>query len=359
MRESATCSPRARATTSAKVDHTLAELTTLKRRVSNHRTELLASDVEVFSSSVDIVNNRVIVGVRGKNERRADEVKSLGDPIVVVDAELPRTDACEIDACPNLKGGLLITQGGRLPAGTECTSGYIARRWDTDPDEFVLITAGHCIANSVSEGDQWARYKPDETVKFGVELAHAWEVGSLADIGAIKIWTAHVPESKNKFLSKPSDGTTAAITGYETFSQQMPGDQVCRIGWGSWEYGPNSIYTARKCGLITLYDTDSDGTNDKNSESCVPDGRCRYIKDMKGVNFDSVGGDSGGIVFERNNPASDPTDLFGTHVHSLKMTFTTEGDEDDVRGWYSTTTKGFSELQARGIYITPCQSSSC
>ena len=81
---------------------------------------------------------------------------------------------------------------------------------------------------------------------------------------------------------------------------------------------------------------------------------CRYIRDMKVVDFDSWGGDSGGIVFEPNNPVDAPTNLLGTHVHSQDGVF-----PDANRSWYSTTTKGFSELQSRGINIRPCQTAGC
>jgi hypothetical protein len=194
---------------------------------------------------------------------------------------------------------------------------------------------------------------------FGTENSdHGWQNDSLADVAIIKIWSGHWPANKNKFLADPESQTSAAITSYKTFSQQVEGTQVCRIGWGSWEYPPSSYYKARKCGKIILEDSDAGSITDDNSQSCATIGgetRCRYIKSMKVVNFDSTGGDSGGIVFVPNNPVSAATQLLGTHVHSK------DDDSGVLKSWYSTTTKGFSELQSKvpPIYIRPCQSSGC
>ena len=92
--------------------------------------------VDVVSVSVDVKNNRVLVGVVGKTDRKRSAVQAMSGPLVVADEKRPVIDACAIDNCANLKGGLMIK------SGVECTSGYIAVRWDTDPNQIVMVTAG-------------------------------------------------------------------------------------------------------------------------------------------------------------------------------------------------------------------------
>ncbi|MFO7533539.1 MAG: hypothetical protein R6W93_13850 [Candidatus Limnocylindrales bacterium] len=328
-----------------KVDHSLAALTTLKEEVSAERDDLMKADVEVVSVSVDVKSNRVVVGVLDKTDRKRDIVKGLGDPIVVIDETLPHTDTCLIDDCPNLKGGLKIAA-----TGATCTSGYLGRRTDGSHDDIVMVTAGHCIATSSD-----ATWKHNGT-GFGTENPnHGWNNNSAADVGFITVWSGHVPSNKNTFLSKPGTGTSAALTGYRTFSQQIIGMQVCRIGWGSSNYhSSNSYYTARQCGQIITYDTDTASTTDNNSQSCV-DGTCKYIQKMKAVDFDSWAGDSGGTIFEQNSPVDDPTKLLGTHVHSQD----TGGYPADDKGWYSPYTQGTIRFGNDDIDIDGCFSSSC
>lgn len=346
-----------------KVDQSLAELTGLKDRVTREHKALYESGVTVVSSTVDVVNNRVEVGVLDRDERKKDTVKSVDESIAVVGEAIPVADTCTITSCPNLKGGLHIHQTSTVVGA--CTSGFLARRYDTNPDQLVMVTAGHCIAGKTA-----TNWKHDGTtfggeVTVGGNLVHGWKPNSKADVGIIKIWEAHYPDNKNKFLSKPAAGQSAAINGSLTWTQQVVGTQVCRIGWGSATQAPpnNPHYTARKCGLIHKYDTDvTQGTDDDKSCAYNSSGvwKCKIIKKSKKVDFDSWGGDSGGIIFENNYPNfEDSTKLLGTHVHSEDGEF---GDDDNPadRGWYSTHDNASDQLDdAFGVVVLPCYTSSC
>lgn len=327
------------------VDHSLAGLTKIKEDVSSEREALMETGVEIISVSVDVKMNRIVVGVLGKTDRKRDIVKALGDPIVVIDESLPHADTCWIDDCPNLKGGLRIDA-----TDATCTSGYLGRRTDGSNADIVMVTAGHCIASS--SASTWKHHGTG----FGTENSnHGWNNNSAADVGFIKLWDDQVPANKNMFLSKPGYATTAELTGYRTFSEQVIGMQVCRIGWGSSNHhSANAYYLARQCGQIETYDTDTASTTDNNSQSCAS-GTCKYIQKMKAVDFDSWAGDSGGTIFEQNSPVEAPTNLLGTHVHSQD----TGGYPDDDKGWYSPYTQGTAGFANDGIDIDACFTSSC
>ena len=147
-----------------------------------------------------------------------------------------------------------------------------------------------------------------------------------------------------------------SITGFGISNAQNEGYAVCRIGWGSWNRSHNSsdslhaYYKGLDCGTIVLFDSDSDGTTNANSQSCVGT-TCHWIHYMKVVDFDSTGGDSGGTIFEPTSGSS--TNLWGTHVHSVTDSATAN------RGWYSIYTWGRNELSDLGITIVVCRNAAC
>jgi hypothetical protein len=245
-----------------------------------------------------------------------------------------------------------------------CTSGYLAKRTDGSHNNMVVVTAGHCIKyqsnhhssawyhKSSKVGDQ---QNPDNT---------GWRDNSHGDVGFIDLTGNWDPGSAGsvvgKALSHPFAGspnpTLANVKDYWTFEQQTVGTPVCRIEMGATLSPPNYNGAVRDCGLVKSYNTDVLASmTDPEVNSCVS-GNCKYIKYMKGVNFDSAGGDSGGTVFLEDDGAGDPVTLVGTHVHSIKDGTAAVGPNKDLRGWYTSVTRGLNELYQNqgGINLQPC-----
>ncbi len=341
------------------VDNTLAQLTSTKDAISDSRDELTADGVIVHSASVDVVNNQVIVGVDRVSDAARKALDTFGPAVVLYEDTAKTNDSCTMSSCgPDMKGGLEIESS--VP--NICTSGYVANREDTDPNYIVLVTAGHCIKDG-GTSDSWSH----DSHTIGPEDSHhGYHDGSYGDVGFIKLNSASNPKklgvNANQLLATPSTGQVVQITSLVIWGSQHVGDTVCRVGWGSKQlHGStppawHADYLGKSCGKINLYNSDSDGTSDADSESCLS--ACIYVREMKVVGFDSTGGDSGGTVFEPVSGTDTETGLLGTHVHSV-----TDGpsanDPNGLDGWYTTYDNGQTELESEGPILIPCYTPGC
>jgi hypothetical protein len=326
---------------------TLADLEADKDAISAQREAIDATGTHLTAVSVHVRANRVEVEATEFTQDGQSLISEIAAEAVFATAAQPTADVCSITSCgPDMKGGLEIVQ----VSPSICTSGYVGRRTDVSPVQYVLVTAGHCVRNGAL---------PWHHAGSGIGTAgtiHGWYNGSWGDVGYIVLNSASTPATKNKALYNPDTNKVVSLTGFGVSSAQQEGYQVCRIGWGSWNmnHSSNSLhnhYTGLQCGQIILYDSDSDGTTDTDSQSCVSS-TCKWISRMKVVNFDSTGGDSGGTMFEPTTGTS--TNLWGTHVHSETDSSTSD------RGWYSIYTWGRQEFSThQGITITACLVADC
>jgi hypothetical protein len=332
----------------AAATRTLKELTATKGAISAARDQLRDAGVDITSVSVHVRTNQVEVGVVKPTPDAALVVSEIAPDAVVVDSSRPTLDSCTITSCPpptGIIGGLEIVQGSDI-----CTAGYVGHRLDV-PGTIALVTAGHCVRNGALT---W--HHNGSTIGTAASTM-GWIAGSYGDVGWILLNSSSIPTAKNRALYNPDTNKVVNVVGYRTSSTQWEGDQLCRIGWGSWAKNHNPSdplhghYLGLRCGTIVLYDSDSDGTSDQNSQSCVGT-TCKWIRDMKVVSFDSTGGDSGGTVFEPTT-GTDAV-LMGTHVHSQPDTSTSN------RGWYTTYEGGRTELADHlGYDIKVCLNAGC
>jgi hypothetical protein len=332
------------------VERSLAELTAMKREISSSVDDLLEAGVDVTETAVSVRGNAVLVGILDMTEDARQTLLDRWPDAQPFDGIRPVSDACTIESCPSgMKGGLMIH---RVSASNFCTSGYLARRTDGEHNNIVLVTAGHCVAGF---DDRWYH---DGTRIGSADPIHGWHPGSLGDIATIDLNTASVPSNRNRLLVHPTSDQVVQVTSVMYWYEQVEGLDVCRMGEGSFnlQQAGSSYYRGRKCGEILIFDSDAQGTTNPNDQSCrVVSGTetCKLIYDMKVVDFDSTGGDSGGAVFLETESSDTTATLMGTHVHS-------QNDDDDTdRGWYSGVYKGIAELMSRGVDLTPCLTSSC
>lgn len=330
---------------------TLDELTLMKEAVGEARGALSAAGVDVISASVHVQANAVEVTVGKLNVEAQAAIAHLAPAAIVLGGDVPIADACSITSClppTGTIGGLEIIQTG----SDICTAGYVGHRLDIpNSNPIVLVTAGHCIRNG-----PLAWHHGGTTVGTAF-TTHGWTAGSWGDVGAILLDSNSKPTNHNRNLYNPDTNKVITWTGSGVSAAQQEGYQVCRIGWGSWATNHNTSnplhnhYVGLQCGTIVLYDSDSDGTTNANSQSCVGT-TCKWISNMKVVSFDSTGGDSGGTVFPPTTGTSNT--LWGTHVHSQADSSTSN------RGWYSPYTWGREQFQQHmGYEIEMCLDSPC
>lgn len=339
------------------VNRDLASLESQKAQIVNARDQLAMDGIAVHTVSVHVRDNRVEVGVTNPTEQVLSRLSEFGDDMLVYQDGSQHLDVCGIEACgPRMKGGLAIESD--VPNG--CTSGYLARRTDGTHNNLGIVTAGHCLYPGGSSSS-WLH----DFAVIGDEngISQGWQTGSYGDVGFIDLSTAADPDGiqgSNKFLANPSTNQLVNFTSTIPVFLQHEGDAVCRIGWGSYllhrdttqSQAKRDNYKGRQCGLITLFDTDSDGLADPDSQSCIG-ATCKLIHYMKKVDFDSTSGDSGGTVFEPTSLSDTEAALMGTHVHSV--TDSASADE----GWYSSVSWGITELSVLGYTIEPCLNWGC
>lgn len=318
---------------------TLEELTAARDLLVGEMSALEQQDASIQYVGIDIRANAVSVGV---------DASSVLPPSLPggVDVKVSTVAPVTLDACTDMahcwpmKGGIRV----RLVANTayKCTSGYMARR--TDTNALVVVTAGHCLALANNSGtDYWGhKTNPSAANNFGHELANTWFNDSLADVGLLTLDADAVAaldgEEKNT-LHAYDPSTNYPVLGVRSAAYQLPGDAVCRMGWGTW----HATGQGRTCGIVG-------SVTDARLKSCESGLSCStYIKHQWKVSFDSVAGDSGGPVYQQK---SGYDIAYGTHVHS--------GSGSGAVGWYSPIEWGIAAYSTVKSYTySVCISSGC
>lgn len=335
-----------------KATHSLEELTSTQARVSDAREQLRGAGFDVTSVSTNVQTNQLEIVVAKSTEAGVAALRDIAPWAVITQGDVPIADACSITSCPppsGVIGGLYIIESGTH----YCTAGWIGKRLEVS-GVTALVTAGHCV-----RGGALAWHHNGSIIGSAVN-SNGWYDGSWSDVGWIIVNSSSIASAKNKAMYNPtaSPPKVVSITSTADANQQLQGQQVCRIGYGSWYKETHASaplhthYTGLQCGAIVLYSSDSNGTSDEDSRSCVNTTTCKYIRYMKVVGFDSTGGDSGGTIFR---PTTGSTAvLLGTHVHSE-----TDSVSSD-RGWYTTYEYNHIELhEYLGFDIVACLTASC
>lgn len=210
-----------------RVDHSFAELSALKERVTTEMDALADEGIQVVSVAVDVPGDRVVVGVLSDS---ADVGAALharyGDAIVVINSPLiPTPLTCTPTDCGNpLKGGLNIFGGGYA-----CTSGYFQKISGT----IYLVTAGHCLVDAGGTGIAWYH---DSTF---IGYSQWFQSAGTADAGGI---TTSESGAKNEFLEyvfgQHNYYSIHSLTGWTAGTSQVIGSFVCKAGATSgWTCG--------------------------------------------------------------------------------------------------------------------------
>lgn len=235
------------------VEHALPDLI----RDQSEAVERLRAEGHRFSSEIDVVSNRVIIGALSAAEAdsiRAAGARSQSIEVAVVD-ELPEPSV-------NLYGGLALSS---------CTSGFTT--YKSTSTNRAITTAGHC-GNSQSYAGNALTYQND-----GVQ-------SGVYDIQSHKLSGAAYKNWAYDGSAGPGDTTPnyRLITAKRYRVNQDVGDFVCHYG----------KTTGFGCGWIVS----------KYTLGCVANASASYIKvdsDPNGPGIDlSEPGDSGGPWYEQN-----------------------------------------------------------
>ena len=130
------------------VDHSLAELTAVKDDITRDWFDLRKQGIYLVYSQVDVVNNRVEVGVLERTDKAVSVLEAYAGFVRVVQQDGLQLDACAggITNCRPIKGGIKVNNPTWY-----CTAGYMVRLTDDGHNDVGLVTAGHCIY----QNDHW------------------------------------------------------------------------------------------------------------------------------------------------------------------------------------------------------------
>jgi hypothetical protein len=315
--------------------YTHRELDELVSEVDSDIPQLSVSGIWVTSIAVDPYDNSVLVGLDAASWPKRQLLIDRYGPAVTFRRHGPAVpDACtSMTACWPTKGGIRIYESDHT--ALPCTSGFIVRRL-TGSQTLALLTAGHCLAITGGQGETW---KHNSSSTIGTSSAtYIWESFVFADAGLIDISASAVTAMNGnyrRYLADPSPIMVSNLTSTGANQFQDPGYSACRIGYGTGN---------RTCGSIYLDSVIRD--------SCVTGYSCRHLYSQWEVDFDSIGGDSGGPVV-----SGAVTLAYGIHVHSDDET---DPDIEDPHGWYSTVDWIKYTLDVeRGVDIEWCITGPC
>lgn len=322
-------------------ERSLTELLAQQATIDSQWAVLKTTGLHIVESAILIKENVVLVGIDGLTEgRRAEVQERFGTDLLLKESKPAHADACvNGNNCRPIKGGLGITAA----TGGECTSGFVVKRSGTGA--LHLLTAGHCIHVNGGYDGVWRHYGNG----FGRAREETWQPNYVrtADVGLTTIFSDDVALMTNKNYMHKGAGNVYSVVGQTTGSQQMVDMQACR-------YGRNGGHT---CGLINaLY---------ANRLSCVgtpPNTQCVTVTRTIRVDFDSVGGDSGGpVYYPTYNPYTGTVAIaLGTHVHSEYEIDDGYQDPPPWYGWYSPIDVGAAQFNSNwGYTYTLCTSAAC
>lgn len=282
------------------------ELAALKSHIEADVESWSKKGVQVVRVAIRTSLNTVRIGVTGLTaDVEASLKEAYGADVVVFETTIAQSDVCDsTNNCRPMKGGISINHTGGV-AG-ECTSGFVVER--TDNAALAILTAGHCIQVHGGFDQAWQH----NSQGFGRALYETWEPGGTgdADVGLITIQSPDVALMTNKNQMRRTNGSVANVTSYQL--NPLEGAQACRVGHKS----------GHDCGQIT--------DSDVGHWSEVTGWSSMWVTQTAEVNFDSLGGDSGGPVFyyPGGGTCCTPVRALGTHVHSAL-------DPADNMGWFS------------------------
>lgn len=302
------------------VDQTLAELERIQADVTTAILAYRASGVRITSVGVDLLGNRVTVGIQGLTSGRASEIKQQFGPDIDVHEEAPaRSDACPVSDCRPIKGGIRMIGAD----GFRGTAGFIVRRY-AHGARLSVLTAGHIlwVQNPATGGLNMTFYHDTASGAnnvFGDAKYQAFTNMSVGDVGLIEIDDDEAPSAANRmFISAnpESAGSVYTITDVVEDWYQTVGSQACAYGSES-----NDSF----CATVTQYSMNHESCADPNPGLEV----CNTIQRTKGYQYNLVPGDSGGPIYQV--ATSTTRYALGTHVHSV------EGNKEPnfELGWYT------------------------
>lgn len=329
------------------VAHSLVDLDAQRDTVWAAADSLAGQGIEITGIGIDTIGNRLRIGLLEPTDAASATLRSMfGADIEIHQEDYGAADSCPATGCMPIKAGIGVTDtNGNYP----CTIGYLAKRTDTNPDQLVAITAGHCV-KLASKAHYWKHgsvYIGLPSKKSGVYVQGYWN-GSTADVGSFttKQLSAANRRTRNLLLTSVSGGT-ADITGYISWTSQVVNTVVCRTG----------RTTDIKCGTIV------DRDEDKYSNVYHTDGSLWYhykINHSVVYSIDGLGGDSGAPVYTLTSPpfsTRNVATMYGTHFDSpYGSTF-----HSDWNGWYSAIDRGIARLETSfpGFNISLCTTATC
>jgi hypothetical protein len=237
------------------------------------RDLMVAGQSGISELSVDVVGNRVAVGLEPSNfdaDKAALDALFPGMPIAYAPVPRGLPAACTQDACwPPARGGITV----KSPA--VCTSTFNAKN---GAGNVFLVTAGHC-ANEANPGSINVSFSHNGVVR-GKNTVNAWKAPStFADATIIDIANADVSS-----LIYVTSTTQRVMTAKKALDAGIKGDPVCA----------NGVVTDFFCGTIT--DVDIDANNGV------------VLLSQRKASIDVALGDSGATVF------------YGSTIHGLVNT---------------------------------------
>ncbi len=307
------------------------ELLEQQQRIEAELPAIWASGIDVVRVAVKTSQNRLRIGVRDLAESERQELLArYGADLDVFEDGMAQSDACPAtNDCRPIKGGISINHAGG--SAGECTSGFIVRGSN---GSLYMLTAGHCIETTGGYDIVW-RHNNDG---FGRARRETWIPGGTgsADVGLITIDSSEQSLMTNKNEMRRTNNSVVTVIGVDLIAPGIEGSQACRVGRTS----------GHDCGVVSEWKV--------GRASKVSGYSQMWVTDSTTVNFDSLGGDSGGPVFYYDNGGTTgPVAVLGTHVHSEEGSGANEG-------WFSGFFEGSSNYNALwGISYWPCMDAAC
>ena len=319
-----------------RAERSLGELLAQQAAIDEQRPTLKAEGTRIVETAILVDRNEVLIGIDGLTAGRAAAVTDVfGQGLVFEESNPAHADCVNGGDCRPIKGGIAVTSS----TGWPCTSGFVVKQSGGGP--LRLLTAGHCLDVAGDEGIDWKH----DGIKFGDALKDTWQYPNYvrtADVGLIDIDSGELSQMTRDNDMHRGAGEVWPVIGSVNGANQMQGTALYRYGRAS---GTDS-------GLINgLY---------ANRESCVgpPINHCMTVTKTIRVNFDSIGGDSGGPYWYYVPAYPGPglrVIAMGTHVHSEE-----DGDPLPWWGWYSPVDVGAAQYLANWDYTySLCVTAGC
>ena len=310
---------------------TESELIEHKQMIEADLSLLWASGIDIVRVAVKTSQNRLRVGVRNLTETERQELlASYGSDLDVFEDGVAVSDECPAtNDCRPIKGGISINHLGG--SAGECTAGFIVRGSD---GSLYMLTAGHCIQVKGGYDAVWQH----DSDSFGRARRETWQPGGTgaADVGLITIFSAEQVLMTSKNMMRRTNNSVVSVIYTRIMGPALEGHQACRVGRTS----------GHDCGVVSEWLV--------GRASKVAGYAQMWVTHSTTVNFDSLGGDSGGPVFYYDNGGTTGSVVaLGTHVHSEEGSGANEG-------WFSGFFTGSNYYESLwGISYEPCETAAC